>query len=320
MGNDGLSILSSGYAAGSRVVTNEDFARIVDTSDEWIRSRTGIVTRHFGGEGESTTTLALSAARSALEKAGISKEKIAAIICATMSADHATPSTACLLQRELSLPENIAAIDVNAACSGFVAALLACRSFLTDERPYAIVIGAEQLSRLLDFTDRTTCVLFGDGAGAVVVRKAEVPFGSCLFAKGGTEILAEGAGPEVSHIRMDGRAVFRFAVEALPAAMKQTLKNAGLSVHEIDHIVCHQANERILEHVIKKEQLEDRKVYRNIDHFGNTSAASIPMAIGEMEERGLLKTGESLLLMGFGAGLTAGGVVVFYGGHDEDTQ
>lgn len=320
MGNDGLSILSSGYCPGSRVVTNGDLARIVDTSDEWIRSRTGIVTRHFCTEGESTTTLALSAARSALEKAGISKEKIAAIICATMSADHATPSTACLMQRELSLPENIAAIDVNAACSGFVAGLLTARAFLSEERPYAIVVGAEQLSRLLDFTDRTTCVLFGDGAGAVVVRRAEVPFGSCLFARGGAEILAAGAGPEVSHIQMDGRAVFRFAVEALPAAMKQTLKNAGLSVPEIDHIVCHQANERILEHVIKKEQLEDRKVYRNIDHFGNTSAASIPMAIGEMEERRLLKTGESLLLVGFGAGLTAGGVVVFYGGHDEDTQ
>lgn len=315
--HQGLSIVGTGYCPGSKVVTNDDMAKIVDTNDEWISSRTGIKTRHMCAEGESTTTLALTAAKRALERSGVPKEKFSCVLVATMTGDYATPSTACLLQKELSLPEDIAAIDLNAACSGFVTALITCRSFLSEQKPYALVIGAENLTRLLDFTDRSTCVLFGDGAGAVVVKLADVPFGSYLFSRGGFEIQAEGAGYPVSHIRMDGRAVFRFAVEALPRAGRAALQSAGLSVDDIDHIICHQANERIIDHVVKRENLPKEKVYRNISRYGNTSAASIAMAIGEMDEKGLLHEGESLLLVGFGAGLTAGGVIVWYGGNGK---
>lgn len=303
---NGLKLLATGRCLPQTAVSNEEMSRWVDTSDEWIASRTGIRQRYFCGEGETALTLAAGAARQALERSGIDPADLGCVLCATVSPDYATPSLACLVQAELGLPEDIPVLDVNAACSGFLYAVAAARGFLAQSgRPYALVIGCEVLSRLMDMTDRSTCVLFGDGAGAAVFEAVpDVLFASLQGARGGRAILANGPGPLAPGLTMDGRAVFRFAVEAIPRCIDGILAQTHLTLDDIDWVVCHQANERILDHCIKKLHAPAEKFYKNMARYGNTSAASIPIALDEMNGQGLLKPGQKLLCVGFGGGLT----------------
>ena len=303
---NGLKLLATGRCLPAAAVTNEDMRRYVDTSDEWITTRTGIRQRYFCAEGENALTLASGAARQALADSGIPKEELGCVVCATVSADYATPSLSCLEQAELGLPEDIPVLDVNAACSGFLYAVAAARGFLAQSgRPYALVIGCEVLSRLMDMTDRSTCVLFGDGAGAAVFEAVpDALFASLQGARGGRAILANGPGPLAPQLTMDGRAVFRFAVEAIPRCIDGILAQTHLTLDDINWVVCHQANERILDHCIKKLHAPAEKFYKNMARYGNTSAASIPIALDEMNGQGLLKPGHKLLCVGFGGGLT----------------
>jgi len=308
----GLKILSTGSAIPSRLVTNDDMALTVDTSDEWIFTRTGIHSRYFCAEGESTNSLALDAARKAIEASGIDKKDIGCVVCATITSDYATPSCACLVQASLGLMEDIPVLDVNAACSGFLYGLEVCRGLLNSTGgKYGLVIGAEQLSRILDMNDRSTCVLFGDGAGAVVVEASEdALYDSVLGARGGHQISCKGVGSDKSFVEMDGKEVFKFAVEALPKCIFKLEERQNFTLDDINHVICHQANSRIIDHCVKKLKADPSKFYKDMDHFGNTSAASIPLALAELDEKGLINKGDKLLLVGFGSGLTWAGTLI----------
>ena len=307
----GLKIVSTGRALPAKVVTNDDMSKLVETSDEWITTRTGIRTRHFCA-GETQADLAEQAARRALERGKVDVGDLCACIVATVTPDCSAPTSACLLQQRLDLPEDIPCFDMNVGCTGFIYALQVARGFLLQSgRPYALVIGAEALSRITDFTDRGTCVLFGDGAGAAVVTLADSPYACTLGARGDTEaIFIEGPGPERPYIHMDGQKVFRFAVEAVPHCIHALLEETGLGLEDIDWFVPHQANKRIIDHVAKKLKVPNEKFYQNMMRYGNTSAASIPIALDEMAEQGLLKRGQKVLCVGFGAGLTWGGALL----------
>ncbi|WP_297719197.1 beta-ketoacyl-ACP synthase III [Intestinimonas sp.] len=308
----GLKIASTGRALPARVVTNDDMSRLVETSDEWIASRTGIRARHFC-ERETQTDLAGLAAQRALERGKVDPRGLCACIVATVTPDTSAPTSACLLQQRLGLPEDIPCFDMNVGCTGFIYALQVARGLLLQsERPYALIVGAEALSRITDFTDRGTCVLFGDGAGAAVVTLAEGgPYACTLGARGDAEaIFIAGPGPQPPCIRMDGQKVFRFAVEAVPHCVHVLLEETGLALEDIDWFVPHQANKRIIDHVAKKLKAPNEKFYQNMMRYGNTSAASIPIALDEMAEQGLLRRGQKVLCVGFGAGLTWGGVLL----------
>ena len=311
-----IEILGTGRAIPSKIVTNDDLAGIVDTSDEWITTRTGIKQRYFCDETESADKLAVIAARGAIEDAGLSPEDIGVCICATLSGDYATPSMACMVQKELGLRENIASFDVNAACSGFLYGIEVARGLLNGcGEKYALVVGCEQLSKLLDMTDRSTCVLFGDGAGAAVVRLSEdATYASTLGARGGFEINVEGAGHGSSHIHMQGQEVFKFATSIIPVCIRQLQEKSGLSVEDVSRVVCHQANERIIDSVVRRMKADPGKFYKNMNRFGNTSAASVPIALDELVEKGDIKAGDMLMMVGFGAGLTWAGAVIRYAG------
>ena len=314
----GIKILSVAGCHPHKKVTNDDMSKIVETDDEWISTRTGIRSRYFCEEGESCVSMAIEASTKALERSGISKDEIGCVICATISGDYATPSVSCLVQQALELPEDIPVLDVNAACSGFIYALCVARGLLEGSgKKYGLVIGMEQLSRLLDMTDRTTCVLFGDGGGAAIIeRDGETLFRQVLGARGGKEISCHGAGNGESFVKMDGKAVFRFAVWAMPKCIDELLSiddGQEVTLSDIDHVVCHQANSRIIDHVVKKSKEDPSKFYKNLDHFGNTSAGSIPLALSELYEDGKLQKGDRLILVGFGAGLTWGGVMIQFG-------
>lgn len=308
---EGLQLIATGGAVPGRLVTNDDLSRLVDTSDEWITTRTGIRQRHFCGEGESATTLAVTAARQALERSGLDAGQIGCCVCGTLSAEYATPSMACLVQKELGLPQDIPVLDVNAACSGFIYAAAVARGLLAvrpgDARRYALVIGCEQLSRLMDMTDRSTCVLFGDGAGAAIFELVpDAEFAVDLGARGDLAIETPSGGP----IRMDGKAVFRFAVDALPRTLHAVLDATHHTLDDVDWVVCHQANSRIIDHCVKKLAADPGKFYKNMDRHGNTSAASIPVALNELAESGRLRPGMRVACIGFGGGLTWGGMLI----------
>ena len=311
---NGLHLISTGRCLPARAVTNEEMSQYVETSDEWIASRTGIRQRYFCGENEGNISLASDAARRALERAAISPDQIGLCIVATFTPEHATPSVACMVQRTLGLPEDIPAFDVNAACSGFLYSLSVASAMLPGlNRPYALLIGSEVISRMLDMTDRATCVLFGDGAGAAIVKfSPDHPFTSVLGARGEAESLGcPGWGADGAHkVYMDGKAVFRFAVETVPRCIDETLAKASLTLSDIDHVVCHQANARIIRHVERKLHAPEGQFYMNVDRYANTSAASIPLALDEMNEQGLLTPGKRILCVGFGAGFTWGGALL----------
>ncbi len=310
-----IKLLGTGRHVPSRCLTNDDLSRMVDTSDQWIRERTGIVTRYLCGDGEGNTSSALAAAKTAMERAGVGPEDIGVCVAATFTPDHATPSLACELHQLLGFAETTPAFDVNAACTGFLHALETARCLLAAghlQAPCALVVGSEALSRITDFTDRSTCVLFGDGAAAAVIRLTDdAPYACVLGARGDTQILRSGGAGETDRfIHMDGQAVFRFAVDAVPKCIDAVLSQAGMTLDQVDHVICHQANSRIIDYVVRKLKAPPEKFYKNMDRYGNTSAASIPIALDELLEKGLARQGQIALCVGFGAGLTWGGALL----------
>ncbi len=315
-------IVGWGYYVPDKVITNRDLEQIVDTSDEWIRSRTGIEERHVAADPKETTaSLAVRAARRALETADVYPRKIDLIICATSSPEHTFPSTASIVQDAIGAV-NAGAFDLSAACSGFVYGLSMARGqILAGDAEYVLVIGAETLSRVVDWTDRNTCVLFGDGAGAVLVAASNVPGGiqaTVLGSDGsGADLLTLPAGGSAmppsletvsngSHyIKMDGKAVFRFATRVMAEATRRVLEKAGLTVDDVDLVIPHQANKRIIQSsVLRQLKVPEEKVFINLQKYGNTSTASIPIALCEAIEAGKVQPGNNLVFVGFGAGLT----------------
>lgn len=305
-------ILATGRCLPAPVVTNEDLSRVVDTNDAWVFSRTGIHSRHFCAE-ETGLDLAEGAARRALERAGLKPEDIGVCLVATFTPDYASPSMACLLQKQLGMAEDTICFDLNAACAGFLYAIKTAHALLADSpRPYALVLGCEVISRVLDMTDRNTCVLFGDGAGAAVLRRDEDAGWHTVFGSRGdpVSIMVEGPGPVPSAVHMDGKSVFRFAVEVVEQSIRQLLAKEGCTIHDVDLVVCHQANARIIDFVAKKLKAPEGLFYKNMDRYGNTSAASIPMALDELVQVGVLKPGMRVLTVGFGGGLTWAGALL----------
>ena len=306
-------ILATGRCLPERVVTNEDLSRTVDTNDQWVFSRTGIHQRHFCTS-ETGLDLAVSAARQAMDRAGVTAADIGVCLVGTFTPDHASPSTACLLQRELGLGEDTLCFDLNAACAGFLYGLKTAHALLSDApRPCALVVGAEVISRVMDHTDRGTCVLFGDGAGAAVVRRDASRRWHAVFGTRGDpdSIRVQGPGPLPSAIHMDCRAVFRFAVEVVEQSIRQLLEREGLvSINDLDLVVCHQANARIIDFVAKRLGAREGLFFKNMDRYGNTSAASIPIALDELVQSGALRPGMRVLTVGFGGGLTWAGALL----------
>lgn len=303
----GLRILSTGRTVPVQSVTNDDLSQHMQTSDEWISSRTGIRSRYFCSGGETGRALAIDAARKAMTRAGISPEQVGACIVATFTPDFAVPANACLVQEALGLPEDSPAFDLNAGCTGFVYALHTMRGLLLQSnRKYGIVIGEEVISKHLTYEDRSTAVLFGDGAGAVVVTLEENRLWDCkLGVRGNQEILWA-----AEHIHMDGAGVFRFASETVPECIREMLGRNNLSLGDLRWIVPHQANRRIIEHAAKRLNVSSDLFYQNIDHYGNTSAASVPLALDEMTEGGLFQPGDKYICVAFGAGLTWGAALM----------
>ena len=313
------------YVPG-RVLTNDDLSRMVDTSDEWIRTRTGIRERHVAEDDETTTSTAIRAARQALEVAGLRPAQLDLIVVATVTPDYLFPAAACLVQDALGATR-AAAFDLSAGCSGFVYALgIAAHLVCAGVYRTVLVIGAETLSRITDWTDRDTCVLFGDGAGAVLLQAGEDEGGvlaTTLGADGsGGDLLrlpAGGSRNPASHqtvaeglhfIQMKGREVFRFAVRVMPAATQQVLEMAGLSLADLNLLIPHQANQRIIEAAARALDLPPEVVYSNLERYGNTSAASIPIALSEAVEEGRIQPGDLVVCVGFGAGLTWGAAAI----------
>lgn len=299
----GIKIVATGRALPQKVVTNDDLSRLVDTSDEWISTRTGIRQRYFCEE-ETCQSLAILAAKRAVEKAEIDKKQIGLVIVATATGDYVFPSVACMVQNALGLETEVLAFDLSAACSGFLYGLGVCRSVLSgQDKKYALLIGSEQMSRILDMEDRSTCVLFGDGAAAAVLTLEENEFYQKAWSDGNDEVLScRGVGYKNQHLLMEGSKVFKFAVKAIAQGIDEILEKAGKTIKDIDYVVCHQANERIIDHVSRK--YKGVTFYKNMDRYANTSAASIPIALDEMYEKGMLKSGMKIILVGFGAGFT----------------
>ena len=303
--------LATGRCLPAKIVTNDDLSRTVDTNDEWVFSRTGIHARHFCQE-ESGMDLAEGAARQALERSGLKPEDIGVCLVATFTPDFASPSMACMLQQRLGLKEDTICFDLNAACAGFLYGTKTAHALLADApRPYAIVVGAEVISRVLDHTDRNTCVLFGDGAGAAVIAREDSARWHTVFGSRGDSksIWVQGPGPEKSAVHMEGKTVFRFATEVVEGSIRQLVSAEGCNVNDLDLVVCHQANARIIDFVAKRLKAREGLFYKNMEHYGNTSAASIPMALDELVEKGLLKPGMRVLTVGFGGGLTWAGAL-----------
>ncbi|ARU62405.1 3-oxoacyl-ACP synthase [Tumebacillus avium] len=321
-----VGILGTGSAVPDQVVTNEEMSKRVETTDEWIRSRTGIRERRFVDENTASSDLAFLAAQRAMEAAGVTADEIGMIICATVTPDMMFPATACLVQDRLGAKQ-AAAFDLSAGCSGFLYGLsVAVPMIETGMYKHVLVIGVETLSRITDFEDRSTCVLFGDGAGAVVLGPTAEGRGFLSFEMGadgsGGNLLKQEAGgsrnPATQEtvlarkhfISMAGNEVFKFAVRILGSASEAALKKAGLSKEDIDYLIPHQANTRIIDSAIKRLELSEEKVYVNLDRYGNMSSASIPVALDEAVRAGKIQENDTLVLVGFGAGLTWGATVL----------
>lgn len=314
------AILGTGSYLPERILTNEDLEGMVDTSDEWIVERTGIRQRRLAGDGETTSTLAARAAKSACEQAGVEPDEIDLIIVATSTPDMVFPSTACLVQKAIGA-YNAGAFDLSAACSGFLYALTTGASFVRSRMAKRVlVIGAETMSKIVDYQDRTTCILFGDGAGAVVLGAGvngsgliysqlgadgrgaslmQVPAGGSLLPAS-SETVAD----RLHFMKFRGRAVFKFAVNTMKASIEEAMLRCELTPDQVGLVVPHQVNERIIEAAMKKLNLPREKYYLNIDRYGNTSAASVPIALDEARRDGRIKPGDHIILVAFGGGLT----------------
>jgi 3-oxoacyl-[acyl-carrier-protein] synthase-3 len=318
------TIVGTGSYLPDNTLTNKDLERMVETSDEWIVSRTGIRERRLAEEHDATSDLAARAGMRALASAGVSADEIDLLIVGTSSPDYLFPSTACVTQTKLGL--TCPAYDVNAACSGFIYALQAATTAIESGRHDTIlVVGADALTRHVDFTDRATCVLFGDGAGAVVVRAAEEPgiLAIELGADGtGGDLLKVPAGGSAApcteerirnreqYLQMNGNEVYKFAVRMIPKATVKALESTGNSVGDLAWLVPHQANKRILDTIEERLGIADERVYSNVENTGNTSAGSIPLALDDLYTSGRLAPGDLIALVGFGAGLTWGAVTL----------
>lgn len=306
---EGLRIVGAGHYTPANVVTNDDLSKIVDTNDEWISSRTGIRKRHFITD-EKNQDMAIAAAKMALDNAGIDKSELGVCIVATVRPDNFTPSVSCMVQKYLELPNDMPCFDINAACSGFMYGIQIARGLLIQSgKKYGLVIGSEVLSKMLDMTDRGSCILFGDGAGAAVIELADNKYYSVLGTKGHEEAIVCSADAG-EHLSMLGSDVFKFAVSTVPKTINQLLDMAGLTADDIDLFICHQANLRIIESVAKKVKQSLDKFYVNLDEYGNTSSASIPIALSEMNQKGIIKPGMKTICVGFGSGLTWGGAYI----------
>jgi 3-oxoacyl-[acyl-carrier-protein] synthase-3 len=313
-------IIGTGSYLPAKVLTNYDLEKIVDTSHDWIVSRSGIVERHIAADNELTSDLALQASRKAIETAGISADEIDLIIVATTSPDQLFPSTACILQDKLGIKSSGPAFDLQAVCGGFVYALNTADMYIrAGQAKTALVVGAEVLSRMLDWNDRTTCVLFGDGAGAVVLRASDKPgiVTSKLHADGrhrnmlkADANIRNGEVDGDPFIKMDGQAVFKFAVKVLSDVVEEVLEEQKLSGSDIDWMVPHQANIRIIEATAKKLGLGMDKVVVTVAHQGNTSAASIPLALDTAVRDGRIKAGQNILIEAVGGGFTWGATLI----------
>ncbi len=311
-------IIGTGYDLPAFAADNNYLATLVDTSDEWIVERTGIRTRHLAKE-ETTTSMAVNASRQALERAGMQAEDVELLIVATISGDTETPSTACRVQAEIGANRAVA-FDINAACSGFLYGMHVAEAFIRSGiYRNALVIGAETLSKLIDWTDRSTCVLFGDGAGAAVLAATEETgiisqsIGSngekwevleCQGRPNGNPLCEKGQ--ELKYMTMNGQEVFKFAVKTVPLCVEDAVEKAGIGLDEVKYFLLHQANKRIIQSVAKRLGQPEEKFPMNLDQCGNTSAASLPILLAQMDEQGLLQKGDRLVLSGFGAGLTWG--------------
>ena len=358
----GIRILGTGRALPKRSFTNDDLSLILDTSDEWITERTGVKKRYYlegsyplrkidmakggapvnpeedaayekanegltvvEGEHRGITQLAVRAAERAMKDAGISPEKIGMVIYTSVSPDVVLPSESCLVQKYTGIPAGAIAFDLNAACTGFIYSLTVANSMLhtlPEERPYALIVGAEAFTKIINFEDRGSCILFGDGSAAMVVEKAENHlFDANLGANGDDEtIYCYGPDSDVilpgDHVKtkeeidekvhMNGRRVFRFAVTRLEKEIRDIVAKNGFTLDDIDYIVCHQANGRIIDHVREKLGVSEDKFFVNIDKYGNMGAASVPFALAEMREQGILKPGMRIIVEGFGSGITWG--------------
>lgn len=312
-------IIGTGSYLPSKVLTNYDLEKMVETTHDWIFSRSGIVERHIAAEGELSSDLAEQASRKAMEMAGVTAEDIDLIIVATTTPDHIFPSTACVLQDKLGIHQG-AAFDVQAVCSGFVYALNTADMYIRcGQARTALVVGAEVLSRVLDWNDRATCVLFGDGAGAVVLQASETPgiLGAKLHSDGRHRCILQVEGRISNgkiegspYMFMDGQAVFKFAVKVLSDVVEELLSSQGMQRSEIDWLVPHQANIRIIEATAKKLGLSMDKVAQTVSLHGNTSAASIPLALDSLVRAGKVKSGQNLLLEAVGGGFAWGALLV----------
>lgn len=318
-----VKILSTGSYTPENIVKNEDLSKIVDTNDEWISTRTGIRERRIS-IGENTSEIATKAAERALEASGLSPEEIDLIILATASPDCFVPSTACIVQDKLGAV-NATCFDISAACTGFIYGISIATQFIkTGQSKNVLVIGAEVLSKILNWEDRNTCVLFGDGAGAAILQRSDERGIISQFTG------SDGSGAkhlfcdtipvknpytkEITAIQdtltMNGKEVFKFAVKVIPYCINKVLEQSEYNLDDIDYIVPHQANEKIIDLAVKKLGADKSKFYVNLDKYGNTSGASIPIALDEMNKKGLLKKGQKIIIVGFGGGLTFGAQLI----------
>ncbi|OAI52535.1 3-oxoacyl-ACP synthase [Betaproteobacteria bacterium SCGC AG-212-J23] len=312
-------IAGTGSYLPTRVMSNAEFEKRLDTSDAWIRERTGIASRHIADEKQTSSDLALEASKRALEAAGLAAKEIDLIIVATSTPDFVFPSTACLLQAKLGVAGS-AAFDVQAVCSGFVYAIATADSFIKNNMAKkALVVGAEVFSRILDWNDRGTCVLFGDGAGAVVLVAGDKPgiHASILHADGSQAGMLSvpgnvnrGAICGSPFLQMDGQGVFKFAVRVLDESAREVAAAAGLTLADVDWLIPHQANVRILDAVARRLKLPAHKLVVTVDHHGNTSAASVPLALDEYVRAGRILPGHRILMQGVGGGFTWGSSLV----------
>ncbi len=321
------AITGLGSAVPEKALSNEDFEKFLETSDEWITQRTGIRQRRIAGEGESTASLGALAGRRALADAGVEAKDLDLILCATISPEMIFPATACFIQRDLGAT-NVPAFDISAACSGFLYGLSIADGFIRSGAYRRIlVIGAEALSRFTDYTDRGSCILFGDGAGAAVVEATEQPGRGIRYFKLGADgegwdyihVPGGGARTPASHetvdqrlhyIHLRGRDVYKFAVTTMHTLMTDAMDKCNLRPEDVDLVVPHQVNLRIIESAAEKVNFPMDKVYVNIDRYGNTSAASIPIALTEAKANGRIQPGSTLLMVAFGAGLTYASTVM----------
>lgn len=319
-------IIATGHYAPKKILTNEDLERMVETSDEWIRTRTGIETRHIASDSEDTSDLCVHAAKAALEKAGLTPDDIDFIMVGTASPDYVVPSTACLVQSKLGCTR-AGAMDFSAGCSGYIYGITLAAQFIRSGLyKHVLVIGAEVLSRLVNWADRSTCILFGDGAGAAVMGPVEDGYGYITSELGSDgslggilNIPASGIAEPVTHraidsgriyIHMEGSEVFKHAVRHMENTTRNVLEKAGITIDDVALFIAHQANYRIIHATAKKLGVPEEKVFVNVNKYGNTSAASVGIALDEAVTEGRLKKGDYLVLTGFGAGLTWGSVVL----------